>query len=51
MKLKIMRNLLQETIFFQNVSVFIDFFIDIITSVISSTQVACDVMCAQYVNH
>ena len=28
---------------------FLIFFIDIIISVISSTQIACDVMCVQYV--
>ena len=27
------------------------FFIDIITPVISSTQIACDVMCVQHVIH
>ena len=38
-----------EKLFLQNVLVFIDFFIDIITLVISSTQIACDVMCVQHV--
>ena len=36
-------------LFFQNVLVFIDLFIDIITSVISSAQIAFDVMCVQHV--
>ena len=38
-----------KTNFFQNVFAFIDLFIDTIISVISSTQIACDVMCVQYV--
>ena len=38
-----------KTIFFQNVLVFNDLFIDIITPVISSTQVVCDVTCEQHV--
>ena len=38
-----------KTYFFQNVFAFIDLFIDTIISVISSTQIACDVMCVQYV--
>ena len=51
MKLKIMQNLLQETIFLKMFQFLLTFFIDIITPVISSTQIACDVMCAQYVIH
>ena len=35
--------------FFQNVLAFIDLFLDTIISVVSSTQIACDVMCVQYV--
>ena len=35
-----------KKLFFQNV--FIDLLIDIITSAISSTQIACDVMCVRY---
>ena len=31
--------------------IFIDLFIDNITSVISSTQIACDVMCVQHIIH
>ena len=38
-----------KKLFFQNVLAFIDLFIDTIISVISSTQIACDVMCVQYV--
>ena len=36
-------------LFFQNVLAFINLFIDIITPVISSTQIACDVMWVQHV--
>ena len=37
-------------LFFKNSLTFIDlFYFCIITSVISSTQIACDVMCEQYV--
>ena len=38
-----------KKLFFQNVLASIDLFIDTIISVISSTQIACDVMCVQYV--
>ena len=38
-----------KKLFFQNVLAFIDLFIDTIISVISSTQIACDVMCVQYI--
>ena len=38
-----------KKLFFQNVSAFIDFFIDINTPTISSIQTVCDVMCVQYV--
>ena len=44
-------NIYLQKPFYENVSVFIDFFffIDIITSAISSTQIAYDTMCVQYV--
>ena len=38
-----------KKLFFQNVLAFIVFFIDTNISIISSTQIACDVMCVQYV--
>ena len=38
-----------KNIFFQNVLVFIIFFIDIITPTITYTQFACDIMCVKYV--
>ena len=38
-----------KKLFFQNVLVFIDLFIDIITPVYSSTQIAFDAMCVQHV--
>ena len=38
-----------KKLFFQNVLVFIDFIIDIITSVVLSTQNPCDVTCEQHV--
>ena len=38
-----------KKLFFQNVLAFIDLFIGTIIFVISSTQIACDVMCVQYV--
>ena len=38
-----------KKLFFQNVLVFIIFFIDTITPVVSSTQIACDAMCVQHV--
>ena len=39
-----------KKLFFQNVLVLI-FFIEIITSVILPTQIACDVMCVHHVIH
>ena len=47
-KWKIMWNLFQKIIFSKCFS-FFDLFIVTIISVISSTQIACDVMCVQYV--
>ena len=44
-----MENLFQKTIFFQNILAFIDLIMGIIIFVISSTQIACDVTCVQYV--
>ena len=38
-----------KKLFFQNGLAFLIFFIVTIISVISSTQIACDVMCVQYV--
>ena len=38
-----------KKLFFQNASVFINLFKDIITPVISCTQIACDIMCVQHV--
>ena len=38
-----------KKLFIQNVLVLFIFVIDIITSVISSTQIACDVMCVRHV--
>ena len=38
-----------KNLFFQNVFAFVDFFLDTIISAISSTQIACYVMCVQYV--
>ena len=43
------RKIYFKKLFFQNVLAFSDLFIDTIISVISSTQIACDVMCVQYV--
>ena len=43
-KLKIMQNLLKNYIF-KMFKFLLTFFIDIITPVISSTQIACDVLC------
>ena len=37
--------------FSKMISFLLTFFIDIITPVISSTQIACDVMCVQHVIH
>ena len=42
------RKIYFKKLFFQNVLAFSDLFIDTIISVISSTQIACDVMCVQY---
>ena len=44
-----MQNLLKENYFFKMFKFLLTFSIDIITPVISSTQIACDVMCVQYV--
>ena len=38
-----------KTYIFKMLSFLLIFFIDTIMSVISSTQIACDVMCVQYV--
>ena len=47
-----MQNLfLKKTIFFKMLTLLLTFFIDIITTVISSTQTACDVICVQRVIH
>ena len=43
-----MQNLFKK-LSFQNVLVLLIFCIDIITPVISSSQIACDVMCVQHV--
>ena len=48
-KKKILKNLLK--IFFKMFKFLLTFFIDIITPFISSTQIACDVMCVQHVIH
>ena len=45
-----MQNLL-KIFFFKLFKFLLSFFIDIITPVILSTQIACDVMCAQNVIH
>ena len=50
-KLKIMQNLLKKTYFFKMFKFLLAFFIDITTPVISSTQIARDVMCEQHVIH
>ena len=38
-----------KKLFFRNVLASIDLFIDTIISLISSTEIACDVMCVQYI--
>ena len=38
-----------KKLFFQNILAFIDLFIGTFIFVISSTQIACDIMCVQYV--
>ena len=43
-----MLNLFKK-LFLKMLQLLLIFFIDIITSTISSTQIACDVMCVQYV--
>ena len=48
-KKEILKNLLK--IFFKMFKFLLTFFIDIITPFISSTQIACDVMCVQHVIH
>ena len=40
---------LLKTYFLKMLKFLLTFFIDIITPVISSTQIACDVMCVQHV--
>ena len=45
-----LRKIYFEKLFFENVFVFIDLFIDIIALTISSTQFACDVLWVQYEN-
>ena len=49
-KWKIMQNLLKNY-FFKMFKFLLTFFIDIITPVVLSTQIACDVMCVQHVIH
>ena len=46
-----MQNLLDKKIFFKMLKFLFTFPIDIITPVILSTQIACDVMCVQHVIH
>ena len=46
-----MQNLLKKTYFFKMFKFLLAFFIDITTPVISSTQIARDVMCEQHVIH
>lgn len=36
-------------LFFQNVLAFVNIFIDIITPVISSAHIACDIICVEHV--
>ena len=43
-----MYNLFKKTLF-KNILAFIDFFIEIITPVISSTSIKCGVMCVPHV--
>ena len=56
-KRKTMQNLLKKKllktlkIFFKMFKFLLTFFIDIITPFISSTQIACDVMCVQHFIH
>ena len=50
-KWKITQNLLKKNYFFKMFKFLSTFFIDIISPVISSTQIACDVMCVQHVIH
>ena len=40
---------LKKVIFFKMFDLFKFFFVDIISPVISSTQIACDAMCEQFV--
>ena len=49
-KWKIMQNLLKNY-FFKMFKFLLTFCIDIIISVVSSTQIACDVICVQHVIH
>ena len=42
---------IKKNYFFKMFKFLLTFFIDIITPVISSTQIACDVMCVQHVIH
>ena len=42
-------NFFKKTYFFKTFSLLLIFFIDTIISLISSAQIACDVMCVQYV--
>ena len=44
-----MYNLFLKKLFFQNVLAFFDLFYSNNISFISSTQIACDVMCLQYI--
>ena len=46
-----MQNLLDKKFFFKMLKFLFTFLIDIITPVILSTQIACDVMCVQHVIH
>ena len=51
MKWKIMQNLLKKPYIFKMFKFLLTFFIDIITAVISSTLIACEVICVQHVIH
>ena len=46
-----MQNLLEKNYFFKIFKFLLIFFIAIITHVIPSTQISCDVMCVQHVVH
>ena len=50
-KSKIMQNLLKKINFCRMFKLLLTFSIDIITLILLSTQMACDVMCVQHVIH